>query len=214
MKKLMIALMAVLITVALVGIGTYAYFSDTETSNGNTFAAGTLDLTVDDQDDPNVVSLTIGDIAPGWSERYSWVLKNVGTIDGQPSLEFGTITNNENTVTEPEVGATGENGGEPGELGGVLRMNVYWSQDGGATWNYISSITYCGDAILNTYDGKVIGLGLLSGCRTDVKLPVLGHNEEVEVQIRPFWHNPTGSNHNQTQSDSVEFDITFHLDQS
>jgi len=213
MKKVLIALMAVLITVALAGIGTYAYFSDTETSNGNTFAAGTLDLTVDDQDDPDVVSLTIEDIEPGWSERYSWILKNVGTIAGQPSLEFSAITNNENTVTEPEDGAAGENGGEPGELGDVLRMNIYWRQ-GSGSWNYISSVTYCGDAILNTYAGKTVGLGLLSGCRTDVKLPVLNSNDEVEVQIRPFWHNPGGSNHNQTQSDSVEFDITFHLDQS
>jgi len=58
MKKVLIALMAVLITVALAGIGTYAYFSDTGTSNGNTFAAGTLDLNVDGGN-TNVVKFTV-----------------------------------------------------------------------------------------------------------------------------------------------------------
>ena len=214
MKKILLSLLGIIVVIGLVGLGAFAWFSDVETSSGNTFTAGTLDLKVDGNDDPNVAYVTIGPIKPGWSGRYSWILKNVGTINGQPSLEFSAITNNENGVIEPEVGAAGENGGEPGELGGILRMNIYWRQ-GGGSWNYISSSTNWGDPILNSVGGKTVGLGLIpGGGRPDIKLPVLGLNDEVEVELRTFWHNPAGSIHNQTQSDSVVFDITFHLDQS
>ncbi|MGB9793119.1 MAG: TasA family protein, partial [Thermacetogeniaceae bacterium] len=45
MKKKMLAVMVGLLMVAaLVGAGTFAYFSDTEASTDNTFTAGTLDM--------------------------------------------------------------------------------------------------------------------------------------------------------------------------
>ena len=49
MKKVLISLSAIVL-VAAVAIGaTVAFFSDTETSTGNTFTAGAIDLTVDSQ---------------------------------------------------------------------------------------------------------------------------------------------------------------------
>ena len=44
MQKILISLMAIALVVGLVGAGTMAYFSDTETSSGNTFTAGTLNI--------------------------------------------------------------------------------------------------------------------------------------------------------------------------
>jgi spore coat-associated protein N len=44
MKKILGLGMVALLVMALVGGGTWAYFSDTETSSGNALAAGTLDL--------------------------------------------------------------------------------------------------------------------------------------------------------------------------
>jgi len=211
-KSVLGSVLVIGIVAAMMTAGTQSLYSDTETSVGNTFTAGTLDLTVNGSDDP-IVHITVDDIYPGWSGRYSWIVKNVGTIDGQPSIEFSAITNNENGIEEPEADATGENGGEPGELGGILRMNIYWCQ-GGGSWNYIGSSNLCGDPILNSIGGKTVGLGAWTGCHSDIPLPVLSQDEEVEIQLRPFWHDDPGIDDNKAQGDSVEFDIIFHLDQA
>ena len=44
MKKILMSLMAIALVVGLVGAGTMAHFSDTETSTDNTFTVGTLDI--------------------------------------------------------------------------------------------------------------------------------------------------------------------------
>jgi predicted ribosomally synthesized peptide with SipW-like signal peptide len=43
-KKILVSVMVIGLVSALAGAGLYAYFSDTETSSGNTFKAGTLDI--------------------------------------------------------------------------------------------------------------------------------------------------------------------------
>src|SRR3989344_4407174 len=46
-KKILISLSVIGVVAAIAVGGTVAYFSDTETSTGNTFTAGAIDLTVD-----------------------------------------------------------------------------------------------------------------------------------------------------------------------
>lgn len=46
MKKILFSLMAIVLAVGIVGAGAFAYFSDVETSSGNTFTAGTLDMQI------------------------------------------------------------------------------------------------------------------------------------------------------------------------
>ena len=46
MKKILIGLIAIFSIIGLVGTGVWAYFQDTETSTGNIFQAGTLDLKI------------------------------------------------------------------------------------------------------------------------------------------------------------------------
>jgi len=93
MKKIIITLMAVMITVGLVGIGTYAYFSDTETSTVNTLTAGTLKLDVNGNGSTgtfNMVIGKIGNMAPG--DITDWVtvtVYNTGSID---AATFGRFT--------------------------------------------------------------------------------------------------------------------------
>ena len=48
MKKILFTVMAVVLCLGLMGAA-FAYFSDTETSTGNTFTAGTIDLAVNDE---------------------------------------------------------------------------------------------------------------------------------------------------------------------
>jgi len=46
MKKLLLSMLATFLVIGLVGAGTLAWFQDQETSSGNTFTAGTLDLKI------------------------------------------------------------------------------------------------------------------------------------------------------------------------
>ena len=59
---------------SLIGGGTFAFFSDKEVSN-NTFAAGTLDLTLN----PKTL-VDIKDLKPGDSVKKEFLLKNDGSL--------------------------------------------------------------------------------------------------------------------------------------
>lgn len=82
MKKILIALMAVMITIGLVGIGTYAYFSDTETSTGNIFTAGTLDIKLwgSDWEDSVTGTWTFDNMAPGDVVEETLYVRNAGSV--------------------------------------------------------------------------------------------------------------------------------------
>ncbi|MDO8430681.1 MAG: TasA family protein [Candidatus Taylorbacteria bacterium] len=79
MKRILLALSAVVFLGAAVAGGTGAFFGDVETSTGNTFAAGSLDLKVDsqchyyqDNIDVGCTALTQGSTTPvafgNWTE--------------------------------------------------------------------------------------------------------------------------------------------------
>ncbi|MEW9108145.1 TasA family protein [Cytobacillus gottheilii] len=74
-KKLGLGIASAALGMSLVGGGTFAYFSDTETTN-NTFAAGTLDLSVDPTTIINVDNLKPGDVM-----YRDFDLVNGGTLD-------------------------------------------------------------------------------------------------------------------------------------
>ena len=85
MKRILGLTVTVLIVMGLVGGGTWAYFSDPETSTGNIVTAGTLDLRTDDV---NGVAATLftENLKPGayvpTAANATITLKNEGTIDG------------------------------------------------------------------------------------------------------------------------------------
>lgn len=74
-KKLTSGITTALLGMALIGGGTFAYFSDTEASH-NTFAAGTLDLAVN----PSVV-IDVNNLKPGDTMVREFDLENNGTLD-------------------------------------------------------------------------------------------------------------------------------------
>ena len=195
MKKVLIALMAVLITVALAGIGTYAYFSDTETSNGNTFAAGTLDLNVDGGN-TNVVKFTVTNMKPGNQPKKSFTLANVGTINGYLDLENIVVTDAENGRLDPEIDA-GDTTDGTGELQNVVNVRLFIDY-GGDGW--ISS----GDDVF--YNGLVKDLP--GNFELDESINA-GSSINI-VALFDWWNTPDD---NQAQSDSMTLDITFELGQ-
>lgn len=126
-KRILFSLMTIILALSLIGAGAFAIFSDTETSTGNAFTAGTLDLKVDGQDDPYVMSVTLSNMKPGdESVYYKWVLKNTGSLPGKLSVTFGTITNDENGVVEPETAAEAQPyARSAGELGQYLKPGIH-----------------------------------------------------------------------------------------
>jgi predicted ribosomally synthesized peptide with SipW-like signal peptide len=98
MSKIIVSLSIVAAVAAVVAGGTYAYFSDTQTSSGNTFTAGTLTLALskDSGYSPNATGLfTESDMAPGVpTAAKTLYFKNTGSIAGKVKLTTTyTLTN-------------------------------------------------------------------------------------------------------------------------
>ena len=219
-KRRIIRIGAVTLSIALLligaigAVGTGAWFTDTETSNGNILTAGTLDLTVDGVNDPNVAFMTCANMSPGDTEYQYWVLKNVGSIDGRPSITFSAITNNDNGLTDAEGDVDTTGGDGEGELGANAYVMMRWRQPAGSgTWQSVRLTNNWGNPLLNGVGGVTVGEGLLTagGALVDNALPILGPGEEVEVEFRVWIMNAIG---NVIQSDSAEFSVTFNLDQN
>ncbi|WP_336974199.1 CalY family protein [Bacillus thuringiensis] len=74
-KKLGMGITSAVLGAALVGGGTFAFFSDKEVSN-NTFAAGTLDLALN----PSTV-VNVSNLKPGDTIEKEFKLENKGSLD-------------------------------------------------------------------------------------------------------------------------------------
>jgi len=102
-RKMLLGMMVIGLVAALAGAGLYAYFSDTETSTGNTFTAGTLDLKVwDGTAWGNDVSglIILDNMEPGAESDYITVkVKNEGSLPGVLSytIDYAKIAG-----TQPE----------------------------------------------------------------------------------------------------------------
>jgi predicted ribosomally synthesized peptide with SipW-like signal peptide len=73
LKSVLMSLMVVSVVGALIGGGLYAYFSDTETSEGNTFSAGTIDI--------GIYGAGYGMENPWYSGPYEYNMQNLMPSD-------------------------------------------------------------------------------------------------------------------------------------
>ena len=82
MKRILGLTIAFILLIGMTGIGTWAYFSDVETSTGNVLAAGTLDLKTDDVDGVSQTLLAMN-MEPGDTVGpETIILKNIGSVGG------------------------------------------------------------------------------------------------------------------------------------
>jgi len=84
-RRILASLLVIAVVAGLVGASTWAYFSDVETSEDNTFTAGTLDLVLSDdnetdQDGVTATWVSPGNWAPGEEVAATLRMKNVGSI--------------------------------------------------------------------------------------------------------------------------------------
>jgi len=217
-KKIFGLTVAALMVIALVGGGTWAYFSDVETSVDNTFTAGTLDLT---PDTTAIRVISYSDVYPGWSNvlgsthNDSWTLTNGGNVDGDLTITIGAIANADNETEDPEDDAgSGDTG--TGDLGGQLDI-VFWADldsDGeidGGVWSDTNTNGYmdAGEGE-KMYDGDPFDSMTAAYPPTSGKIDLDGSGS-IDVYFDASVATTVG---NGIMGDSSTFDITFQLDQT
>jgi spore coat-associated protein N len=201
MKRIAGLSIAVLLIIGLVGAGTYAYFTDTESSTNNTLTAGTLDLNINGGNIA-VTTFNSGAVAPGDSGSGSSILANVGSMSGELDVATSAVTNT--------PGAGGEFGGGSGELGASAQIAMYIDVDQSGSWNagdiglQSNGAMYSFPAALN-YD-EINDYA----SRTWNAVETIATSTSDDIIVN--WRVPVGAG-NDIQGDSVRFDITFTLEQ-
>ncbi len=208
MKKILGLTIAVIMLMALVGGGTYAYFSDTETSTGNTFTAGTLNLTVDANDGSNTVKFTVTNANPGQSGMGTWTLVNAGNLAGYIDLASISVTSAENynaATNEAEASddADTSNATGVGELAANLDV-VLFIDDGAGAGTANNGIKDGTEATI--YTGKLNAIAALYN--QDLPLAAAG-----TTYISMTWSVASGVN-NTIMGDSATLNMTFNLGQA
>ena len=200
MKKILGLTVAALIVITLVGGSTWAYFTDTESSTGNSLVAGTLDLNIDGGNTA-VTTFSVSNVAPGDSGSGNSTLANVGSLDGELDVAIGAITN-----TGGSGGTQYEDGS--GDLGSVAEMALYIDVNQNGTWNN-------GDICLrsdgSTYNSLEYDDIDSFGNTTWDAVETLAISAQDDIVVA--WRVPTTAG-NSIQGDSISFGITFTLEQA
>jgi predicted ribosomally synthesized peptide with SipW-like signal peptide len=190
MKKIVGLSLALVMVIGLVGVGTFAYFTDSEISSGNQLVAGTLDLTTNDSDGVSQ-TLYATNMSPGATVGPSTIrLRNAGTTDGTTlDINFSYVESDgsPNTVNKSadEVAAMIEvialDYGSSSLLGNISDTN--------------------GNGYRDVYELKNTDLTGLSGIAASAT-----KNFNVSVRLR----SETGNNF---QTDGLTMTMTFTLKQ-
>lgn len=201
MKKILVSFMTIALVSALIGGGIYAYFSDVETSTGNTFTAGTLDLNLDGGN-TNVVKFTVDDVKPGASGGGTWEVANVGNMDGYLDLESISASEAIGTTTDPELADEVPPGTDTAQLGNYLMVHMFIDANNNGSWDAGETDifgTNASPAAINT---------IASSYGLDLSLLANGGTNYITL----LWSVGTTVD-NRIQGDSVTLDITFELQQ-
>ena len=193
MKKVIGLAIAFMLAVAVIGVSTFAYFADTESSSDNQFTAGTLDLKTDGADGV-IRTLYATSMEPGGDPvgPSTIVLNNSGSLDGSTlDIAFSYV----------------ESDGSPN--------SVDKSPDDTAGMMEVTTLTYGTDDLLTAVDdGEHNDNGYVdiydladSDLSGQTGISASDHKDFViEVQLR----SETG---NDFQADGINMTMTFTLNQ-
>jgi len=228
MKKILGLTVVALMVMGLVGGGTWAYFSDVETSTGNVLTAGTLNLvltdTSDDGTESEVATWVFPAIAPGLAggggAGNGLTITNNGTLTGYLDLSSITVTNAENydaTTDEAETADDADTSDATGggELGANLLVQIWIDADndgavGGAGATLTEESIYPAAAI-GVADPGVTGVldSILASYDLDEALTT-----GSSTYIALLYDLPGAATNNACQGDSATLTFTVELDQT
>jgi len=202
MKKMLGLTIAALLVIGAVSGGTFAYFSDTETSVSNTLTAGTLDLNINGGNIA-VTTFSVSDVAPGDSGSDNSTLANVGSLEGELDISTSAVTNT------PGAGGTEYEGGS-GELGANAQIAMYIDVDQSSTFN-------AGDIGLKSDNTTYTDPTPLYDVIDNYASKSWNATENMTASAADYffvlWQVPIGAV-NDIQGDSASVNITFVLEQS
>jgi predicted ribosomally synthesized peptide with SipW-like signal peptide len=221
MKKIIGLSLTALLIMAAVGNGTWAYFSDIETSQDNNITAGTLDLQVGAAD-PCTESINIGSVLlPGDSGTAAdWTVANNGNVAGALGISISSVVDYENTRIEPEEAAGDTTtGSTEGELSGFIQVALWLDRNQSGGWDSGDQFLSSDGSVIDWASGGTLPAGAydyiidyadLSWDSAD-GMPDIAGSEELDFMVE--YSFPPDVNDNRAQSDSCQFDITFTLEQ-
>jgi len=189
MKSGILALLVVGVVLFGLGAGTWAYFSDTESSTGNYITADILNLKVSPDnstwyDGANVPSnIDFGKVYPGWSGSDDVYVMNEGGLPGELYLYMNySMADNIHPESETDNGQT---------LADVIYVKIYYNDN--LVWEgYLKDFTY-------TTSGNKLDLGPLDGGKTG----------KITVEASIDYNNAG----NDIQGDKLTFDVHLYLQQ-
>jgi predicted ribosomally synthesized peptide with SipW-like signal peptide len=187
MKKIIGLSLVLIMAVALSGIGTFAYLTDHAASSGNSFVAGTLDLTINNVDGVTQTLNAVG-MSPGATVGSPTItLKNAGTVNGATmDIVFSYVRSpNTGVKTADDIAAMIE----------VITLNY-----GGA--DLLSGIVDSNhNGYLDLFDLKNANFTGRSGLNA-------GISKNFDISIRLRSETP-----NDFQGDGIDVTMTFTLKQ-
>jgi predicted ribosomally synthesized peptide with SipW-like signal peptide len=217
-RKILSSIVIIALLALSLGYGAIAVFTDEETTETNILTAGTLDLTVNDENEPLTLKIEVSNIAPGYdSGYYKWNCKNVGSLTGNLTVTFSAIVNDDNGLNDPETDAGDSTGGDgEGELGQYLKPKGMWGPYGWSVPSIVISVWQTGPTNpwgtpgLNGWGDKTFVYGALAPGAEIAMFLQLTLDENLRIWDGTKWIEVDD---NIIQSDSVEFTITFKLEQ-
>ncbi|WP_010531347.1 TasA family protein [Lentibacillus jeotgali] len=186
-KKLGMGIASAALGISLVSGGTFAYFSDTAEAD-NTFAAGTLDLSVD----PEVI-INVDNLRPGDYEFRTFYLENNGSLDISEVL-----LNTSYEVTDAE-------GNNTDDFGKHIRVNFLENYDKSEGDKYNDIIYSTTLYELQNMAPDAVAKNVLGFENEPGGLPT-GSSDTMYVQFE-FVDN--GESQNQFQGDELKLNWSF-----
>jgi predicted ribosomally synthesized peptide with SipW-like signal peptide len=217
MKKILGLTVAALLIMGLVGGGTWAYFSDVETSGTNVLTAGTLNLQVGAVD-PMTANISLPALKPGSSGNANgggWTVLNDSTISGNLTIAISAITNGEGDNPEPETGNTAE----PGELGGLCEIAIWLDNNQAGGWDSGDQYLASGGTVVAwgaaetevppaAYD-TIDSFGSVDWAEAD-GIATMGAAADFDFMVE-YDFPDGGASDNDAQGDNCTFTIDFTL---
>lgn len=215
MKRILTSLVIVLLASTAVIGATRAYFSDTETSTGNSFTAGKLDLELGAG---TPMPFSVANLYPGQTGTGKVTLTNTtGSLDGDLDVKIANMVQAENGLIEPELAAGDYDNG--GDLDLSFVIAAYIDVNGNGTFD-------AGDYQLAYNGQKAVYPGFWGGSfnYSSVSSMLTGWNDIItmtagqSVDLVIMWQLPTtwtypAYNQNIVQTDSLGFDVLTSLEQ-
>jgi len=230
MKKILLSLLTVSAVAAVAFFGTRAFFSDTETSTGNTFTAGAVDLKIDSKcsyngassaqcgtwDEKDLLSekfFNFADTKPG---DYGENTISLHVIDNpaHACLYIENMVDAENGINEPESAV--DTTSDKGELSSELHFFAWGDTNGDNVWNYEETPYFSNvkGPASDVLDGKVYRLPDLPADETTFLGVYWCYGDLiVDPATKELLCNGSAVT-NASQTDSLTANLRFYVEQA